>query len=408
MRGFLVLFSKYLPELRRGYMQDIHLLIIRKCHIPLWFFCVFISVFSANPISAATPKDLTHKSAILIEAETGHVLKAYRPNAQHMPASIVKMMLMLLLAEGVERGALSLDEEVTTSAEASRMGGSQVFLKHGEQFPLSALMKALTIASANDAALAIAEHIAGASDAMVSLMNQRAQELGMKNTHYASVHGLPPGPDKKYDYTTAYDTALLAREIVKHPLILKWTRIWKDKFRGGKFTLYNTNRILLRTFNGMDGIKTGYLKEAGFNICATAVRDEMRLIAVVFGAPSRKERTSQTRKLLLQGFRVYKKEKLFAAIEEISRTLPVEGGEKKTVLGIPARQVMVVVKRLKTLKITTRLQVPLPIKAPIQKGEKLGEIEALLGSKVLAKVDLLAAESVSEMGWLGRLMFWNR
>ena len=389
-------------------MQDIHLLIIRKCHIPLWWLCVIFSVFSASPISAAIPQDPPYKSAILIEAETGQVLKAYRPNAPHIPASIVKMILMLLVAEGVERGALSLDEEVITSAEASRMGGSQVFLKHDERFSLNALFKALTIASANDAAFAIAEHLAGTTEGMVSLINQRAQELGMKNTHYAGVHGLPPDSGKKWDYTTAYDTALLARKIVKHSLILKWTRIWKDTFRGGKFTLYNTNRVLLRTFKGMDGIKTGYFKEAGYNICATAVRDEMRLIAVVFGAPSRKQRTHQTRKLLLQGFRLYKKMKPFAAIEKIGRPLPVEGGEKKTVRAIPARQVAVVVKRMKALKIITRLQVPLPIKAPIQKGERLGEIEAVLENKVLAKVDLLAAESVPEMGWLDWLMFWNR
>jgi len=288
------------------------------------------------------------------------------------------------------------------------MGGSQVFLKHDERFSLNALFKALTIASANDAAFAIAEHLAGTTEGMVSLMNQRAQELGMKNTHYASVHGLPPDSGKKGDYTTAYDTAILARKIVKHSLILKWTRIWKDTFRGGKFTLYNTNRALLRTFIGMDGIKTGYFKEAGYNICATAVRDEMRLIAVVFGAPSRKQRTRQTRKLLLQGFRLYKKMKPFAVIKEIGRPLPVEGGEKKTVRAIPARQVAVVVKRMEALKITTHLQVPLPIKAPIQKGDRLGEIESVLGNKVLAKVDLLAAESVPEMGWLDWLMFWNR
>jgi D-alanyl-D-alanine carboxypeptidase (penicillin-binding protein 5/6) len=382
--------------------------IMRKRYLPLWCFFVFFSAFSASPGGAAAPEDPPHKSAILIEAETGQVLKAHRPDAQHIPASIVKMMLMLLVAEGVERGAISLNDEVTTSPEASRMGGSQVFLKHDERFPLSALFKALSISSANDAAFAIAEHLAGTSEGMASLMNQRARELGMKNTHYESVHGLPPDPGKKPDYTTAYDTALLGREIVKHPLILKQTRIWRDTFRGGKFILYNTNRTLLRTFNGMDGIKTGYFKEAGFNICATAVRDGMRLIAVVLGSPRSKQRTRETRKLLLEGFRLYRKMKLFTALEKKDRSLSVEGGEKKIVRVIPARGVAVVVKRLRAPGITTHLRVPLPVKAPVKKGDRLGEIEARLGKKVLAKVDLLAAEDVPEMGWLQWLMFWNR
>ncbi len=365
----------------------------------------------AAPRPAPSPdgeRQPPYKAAILMEAETGKILEEHQADARHIPASIVKMMLMLLVAETVKKGEHKLEEIVRTSAEASRMGGSQVYLKQGETFSLEEIYKAVAIASANDASYAIAEHLAGTPEAMVHLMNERARELGMKNTVYTNVHGLPPGRGEAQDWTSARDTALLAREMVRHPLVLDWTKVWKEPFRGGKFILYNTNQALLRGFEGMDGLKTGYYEEAGFNLCATAQRGGMRLISVVFGAPTRRDRDRETRRLLIQGFRLYKKETLFAQVKQLEKPVPVQGAKKKTTRLAAGVPVPVVLRRLDAPKVATRLNVALPLQAPLKKGQKVGEIEARLGDEVIARTALLAAEDVPTMTWLEWIRFWDR
>lgn len=362
----------------------------------------------AAPAPGGDDKDKPpFKAAILIEADSGQVLEEQNADEKLVPASIVKMMVMLVVAEAVGKGVHKLDEAVVTSAAASKIGGSQVYLKQGERFTLEELLKTISIVSANDSSHAVAEHVAGSTQAFVQLMNERAKQLGMKATLYHSVHGLPPGPGEQADYTTARDTAILAREIVKHPMLLKWTATVKDTFRGGQFGLLNTNNRLLRTFQGMDGIKTGYYGEAGFNLCATAMRGNLRLISVVLGSPKRPIRDRETSRLLLQGFRLYKKEVLFAQVKELDKPIPVHGSKKKATVLKPEATVSVLVKRLEAPQAKIRLKLSNPLQAPLAKGQKVGEIEALVGDQVIAKTGLLATEDVPRMSILDRLMFWR-
>ncbi len=381
-----------------------------------FFFLLSVSIIfsltvgraSATPAAPVAAKGPAYKSAILMEAGTGKILYEYKADEKRSPASIVKMMVMLLTAEAVKKGVLSLDQDVTASAEASHMGGSQVYLKEGEIFPLGTLLKAVTISSANDAAYAIAEHMAGTIEAMVELMNERAKELGMTNTRYTNVHGLPPAPGQEQDLTSARDTAILAREIVKHPLILKWTGRWKDTIREGKFTMFNTNRNLLRTFRGMDGIKTGYYKEAGYNLCGTAKRKNLRLISVVLGTKTRKTRDKETKKLLLQGFRLFERKTFFAKDAVIGKPVPVLGGKKKTIKVVTSGPVSLIIKRLDVSKLKTRVNIQSPLKAPIKKGQQVGEVSLVLGEEVVGQTPLLASEDVKKLTLLDRLMFWKK
>ncbi|MFQ5691781.1 MAG: D-alanyl-D-alanine carboxypeptidase family protein [Nitrospinota bacterium] len=374
------------------------------------FLLAFAQASWALPASAqkkTDPKRPRYESAILMDAETGQVLYEYQPDEERIPASLVKMMLMLLVMESIQKGAFALDQKVTVSREASRIGGSQVYLREGEVFTLEELLKAVVIASANDAAYAVAEHIAGTPEAMVDLMNERARELGMTNTKYTNVHGLPPDPGEEQDHTSARDIATLARQIIQHPLLLKWGRTIRDTFRGGKFTLYNTNK-LLSSFPGMDGIKTGYYAKAGFNLCATAKRGDVRLISVILGAPTEKDRFRETRRLLTQGFRVYKKVTFFADGGPVGKPIPVKRGKKKETTAVAAGPVSVLVKRIQAPNVKTRIAwTETPLKAPVRKGQEVGRAELVLGGKVIASVPLKATEDIPRKRWYDWLMFWK-
>lgn len=346
-------------------------------------------------------------AALLIDSDTGQVLFEHNPDLLHIPASLVKIMLMLLVVESVKQGAFSLDEKVNITREASRIGGSQVYLKQGEVFTLGDLLKTVVIASANDSAYAIAEHIAGTPEAMVQLMNERARELGLEKTIFTNVHGLPPGPDQKQDYITAREISVISREIIKHPLLLEWGRTVQDEFRGGKFKLYNTNKLLAH-FPGMDGIKTGYHKKAGYNLVASVKRDNLRLLSVVLGAPTQKIRASETRRLLTQGFRVYKKMSFFTGEKPIGKPVDVDHGKKKTVAVKPAKSISLLVKRIHSGKIKTRVSLQQnSITAPVKKGQEVGKAEVVVRDQVLASVPLIATEEVARKTWLDRLMFWK-
>jgi serine-type D-Ala-D-Ala carboxypeptidase (penicillin-binding protein 5/6) len=257
----------------------------------------------AHPLAASAPA--AYKSVVLMDYDSGRVLSEENAHEQFIPASMVKMMVLLLTMEKVEAGAISLSDEVTTSAWAAYMGGQQVYLAEGETFTLQAMLDAMVIASANDAAVAVAEFIAGDVPTCVALMNERAQQLGMINTLFYNVHGLPAGKGQIDDLTTAYDMALLGRALIDaYPQVLDWTSTPSAPFRDGDsaMTLVNTNRDLLRRVTGVDGLKTGYHRRAGFNVCVTAERDGQRLIAVVMGSPSKVDRLRTARSLLEQGF----------------------------------------------------------------------------------------------------------
>lgn len=245
----------------------------------------------------------TCQAELLMEAKTGQVLLEENAHKTWKPASLVKMMLILLVAEHVEEGKIDWSDSVRVSAAASKMGGSQVYLKQGEVFPLEELMKAIAIGSANDASYAVGECVAGTAERFVEMMNERARQLGMHDTRYYNVHGLPAGRGKKDNVTSAFDCAILARELLKHPKILEWTSTKTTTFRNGTLDLRNTNS-LIGSFPGADGLKTGFFSSSGFNIVATAEREGRRFIAVVLGSPSSKLRFSEAKRLLTHGFGV--------------------------------------------------------------------------------------------------------
>ncbi len=344
-------------------------------------------------------------SAILMEARTGQILFEQDIHKPWPPASLTKMMLMLLVAEKVKQGALKLDEPIDVSAKASKIGGSQVYLKQGERFTLEEMMKAIVIHSANDASEAVAEKIAGDADAFVIMMNQRAQELGMKDTKYFNAHGLPPERGQQPDVTSAYDIALLARELVKYPEIIKWSSTAKDSFRDGKFVLENTNHLIGR-FPGADGLKTGSYHEAGFNLAATAERDGMRLISVTMGSPSNKVRFREGAKLLAMGFAEYKMLTVLKPGETVQQEVKIKGGQVKTIHAVAGGPAQILVKRSDEKAVKSSVQLTSPVWAPLKKGDKLGEMTLMLGDKSLGKVTLVSNEEIRQSNIIWRL--WDR
>ncbi|HMP75837.1 MAG TPA: D-alanyl-D-alanine carboxypeptidase family protein [Kiritimatiellia bacterium] len=246
---------------------------------------------------ATTP----YRGAIVVNAADGAVIFEDNADAVGYPASVLKLMTLLLVIEKVDAGTVRLGDRVTVSAEASKMGGSQVYLKQGEIFTIDELLDALMVQSANDAAVALSQHVAGSRDAFIQMMNRKAQALGMKNTRFISEHGLPPGADKDPDVTTARDLALLGRELARHPLVFRYTSIKERGFRNDTFIMRNHNN-LLGVVDGVDGFKTGFFRAGGFSILATAQRDGVRIIAAVLGSENRLLRDEKTKELLAAGF----------------------------------------------------------------------------------------------------------
>lgn len=254
--------------------------------------------------SAAQPATLgrdPYQGAIVIDADSGQILFTDNPDAKGYPASVLKLMDLLIILEKVQEGKLSLQDKITVTAAAAQIGGSQVYLKENEVFSVDELLYALMVQSANDAATALAIHVAGSKEGFVALMNERAKTLGMNSTEFHSIHGLPPGKDQQPDVTTARDLARLCREVLKYPDTLRYTATREHGFRDNKFILRTHNR-LMAAFDGCDGLKTGFFDEAGFSIAATAKRGNTRLIAIVLGSVDRKTRDRKTAELLSAGF----------------------------------------------------------------------------------------------------------
>ena len=350
-------------------------------------------------------KEAPYVAAVLMEPKTGQILFEQDSHKPWPPASLTKMMLMLIVMEKVKQGSLSLGDPVEVSARASKMGGSQVYLKQGEKFPLEDMMKAIAVHSANDASEAVAEKIAGDADAFVVIMNQRALELGLKDTKYYNAHGLPPERGQQSDVTSAHDAALLARELVKYPEILKWASIVKESFRDGRFVLENTNHLIGK-FPGADGLKTGSYHEAGFNLAATAERDGLRLISVTLGSPTNKIRFREAAKLLTSGFSEYKMLTVMKPGEPVTQEIRIKGGQVKSlhaVVGLPAQ---ILVKRADEKAIKSTVQLSSPVWAPLKKGDKLGELTLMLGDKSMGKFNLVADKDIQQSNIIWRL--WDR
>jgi D-alanyl-D-alanine carboxypeptidase (penicillin-binding protein 5/6) len=315
---------------------------------------------------------------------------------------MVKMMLMLIAVEKVRAGELHLSDTVTASAQASKMGGSQVYLRDGETFSLEELMKAIAVASANDACVAVAEYIGGTVESFLDLMNERAKALTMHDTHFESVHGLPPSNGTPGDLTSAHDLAVLARELIKYPEILSWGAIREDNLRDGKFVLTNTNKLVYQ-FAGADGIKTGFHRDAGFNITATARRGDMRLIAVVMGASTSTLRFDEAKQLLAMGFNGFRKVVLARKEVPVGPDIAVSGSTVRKIRAVAQEDLSVVVKKGSEKHLVLDVQVPANLAAPAHRGQEIGEVRVKQQEEILAKTAAIIPEEIPQVGLFWRL-----
>lgn len=334
------------------------------------------------------------KSAILVERETGTVLYKQAEHERLEPASVTKVMTMLLVSEAVDSGQISADDMVTCSAYAASMGGSQVYLKEGEQMSVHDLLKAVAVASGNDAAVALAEFVAGSEEAFVEKMNQRAKELGMEDTHFCNCNGLPG----EGHFSSAYDIAVMSRELLGHDSIRAYVGTWMDTLRDGEFQLSNTNKLIYY-YEGATGLKTGSTSSAGFCISASALRDGMELVAVVLGSDTSKERFDTAKALLNYGFGAYALADVTP--EQALPQVPVEMGEMESVpllLGEPGKLLL---KKEQAGKITTEAELPEKLCAPVAQGDQVGMLHVLVDGKEIKQVALVAGKDVPRLTFSG-------
>ncbi len=363
------------------------------------------ALFFTDPAAAAEfnpGANPPYAAAILVEAETGTILFEHKARVQRSPASTLKLLFQLVVMDLLENGRVELNDAVEVSGKASRIGGSQVYLKQGEVFTLEKMMEAIAIPSANDACAAVAEHIGGSMVGFVDLMNAHASKLGLDHTYCVNVHGLDDTPKNHRNLTTAYDLAQISRSLVRYPKILEWSSTRRKPFRQGKFTLYNTNGMLGK-FRGMDGLKTGYTSRAGSCLVATAQRRNMRLISVILGAKSERIRQRETARLLNWGFNTYKRVPLAQAGETMGEVV-LEWGKEPGVEA-QARDTVIAILSFEQAKLIQHwIELPAEYPAPVDAGDELGMLKVSLGDSLLATVELVAARSVESMGMWERLM----
>lgn len=340
----------------------------------------------------AMPFPLECKSAVLMEAKTGTVLCAFNETEALPPASVTKVMTLLLCMEEIANGRMKLDDTVTASAYATSMGGSQIYLKEGEQMTVEDMLKSVVIASANDAAVALAEHIAGSEEAFVKRMNERATELGMKSTHFENTNGLDDTTQNHL--ISALDIAIMSKEICKYPKIFEYSSIWMDTIRNGAFGLTNTNR-LIRFYKGATGLKTGSTSKAGFCISATAERDGMTLIAVIMGAPTRDVRNESAKKLFDYGFANYA---LYTSPAFEHKPIRVTGGVRNE-CSLTAEPFCALTSKADAAKIEAVVSLPDSISAPVRVGSAIGSISYMLDGKELGSVSINAAQNVEKINF---------
>lgn len=355
---------------------------------------IMIFMFLLSNVAFAEEVDITATSAILMDASSGAVLYEKNPDVKMPPASITKIMTMLLVMEEIDKGNISTDDIVTVSKNSAIKTGSHVFLAENEQISVNDLLKAVAVASANDGAIALAEHVSGTQDAFVEKMNQRAKELKMDNTHFVNSNGL----DAENHYSSARDIAIMTNELLKHKKIFDYTTIWMDTLRNGTFDLANTNK-LIRYYEGANGMKTGSTSDAGYCISATAERNNFQLIAVVMNSETTKKRFADATTLLNYGFNKYSSIRLNGS-DEIYKYLSVEKGRVKTAPVVVKNNCYVTVRS--DLKGEIKSQVTLPefIQAPIKKGDYLGKITYTLDGKTIAENELVSGEDVDKISIL--------
>ena len=337
------------------------------------------------------------KSAILIEMSTGSVIYEKNKEEQLSPASMTKIMTMLLIMEALDKKQITMDEKVRTSEYAASMGGSQIFLEPGEEMTVEQLLRGIAIGSGNDASVAMAEKLAGSEEEFVKLMNKKVKELGLKDTKFQNATGLPV----KDHYSTAHDMSVMARELLKHEEITKFTSLYESYLRENtdkKFWLVNTNR-LVKFYPGVDGLKTGFTHEAKYCLTATAKKDNMRVIAVVFGAANPKERNAQVTQMLDYAFAKYQSRLIYKKDMPLAM-LTLEKGQKKKVSLVTSEPVSLLSKKgEEKLNIRPKIILNKDVQAPVTKGEKLGKVQMLLGDKVVSETPLIASEDVKRATW---------
>ena len=359
--------------------------------------CFFICVcFMMNSVvvfaEGNTDLGLNAKSAILMEESTGNILYESNPDERLPIASVTKVMTMLLIMEAVDSGKISLDDMVTVSENAMSYGGSTMFLETGEQLTVNDMLKGIAVASANDGCVAMAEHLAGSESAFVDMMNEKAKELGMENTHFMNTNGL----DEDDHYSSARDVAIMSRELMKHETIFNYTSIWMDTLRGGKFQLANTNK-LIRFYDGANGLKTGSTSKALCCLSAAAKRNDMQLIAVVLGAPTSAERFASAKSLLDYGFANYAVNTQITAGDEVQK-IAVEKGVDKEVDVVAGDSCSTLVKKGQEDNITKEIKIDETITAPIEAGQKIGTMTISRDGEVIADIDLNASSTVEKKG----------
>ena len=346
--------------------------------------------------AAAAELKVAGKSGILMDVATGTVLWESNAHERLAPASVTKVMTMLLIMEAVDSGKIALTDTVTASEAAAAKGGSQVYLKVGETMSVSEMLKCIAVSSANDCACAMAEHIAGSEEAFVGMMNARAKELGMLDTNFVNCTGLDDSPNASEHKTSAHDIALMSRELMKnHPGIKQYTTIWMDSIRNGSFGLSKTNK-LVRFYQGATGLKTGFTSGAGYCLSATAQREDLELIAVIMGADTGASRNAACKQLLDYGFANYA-----LVSPELTETpdVAVTLGKVPSVSLRLGENGQLLIDKGQKSSVTTRIRLQEPVDAPVSQGQRLGTMEILVGEQILSEIPLVAAEAVPRLTW---------
>ena len=359
--------------------------------------CCMITILCFVPMIPVRAEGLklaeNAKSAILLEASTGHIIYENNSHEKLAPASMTKMMSMLLIMESIEKGILDWEEEVTVSENASKMGGSQILLETGEKMKVKDLFKGIAVASGNDAVVALAERVAGTEEQFVTMMNHRAKELGLKDTHFKNPHGL----DTANHYSSAYDMAMIAKELVKHEKVLEYSSIYEDYLRKGtdkEIWLVNTNK-LVKFYQGLDGLKTGYTKEAGYCLTSTAEKNGMRLITVVMGEPDSKTRNAETTEMLDYGFSQYEVEHVLSKDSNLGK-IEIEKGKQKYATLVPSEEITLLHKRTEQKKIATYDVQLNKVKAPVKVGDSVGKLNVKVDGKTTQTIDVTIKEEVEK------------
>ena len=360
-----------------------------------WLMVTISLLVGLLPFTAkAANLEVEAKSALLMDVATGTILFEQNSHEALAPASVTKVMTMLLIMEAIDSGKIGWGDSVTTSEAAAAKGGSQVYLKVGETMTVEDMVKSIAVSSANDCACAMAEHLAGSEAAFVEMMNNRAKELGMNDTNFVNCTGLDDGKDAAAHKTSAHDIALMSRELLKnHPDITKFTTIWMDSIRNGEFGLSNTNKMV-RFYSGCTGLKTGFTKSAGYCLSASAEREGLQLIAVVMGCETSQKRFAACKSMLDYGFANFAL--IQPALPEVS-AVPVKLGVADSVNAVPASDGQMLIDKGQKSLVSTEIQLDEEVTAPVSTGQRLGTMTVKAGEQILAEIPMVAETAVEKL-----------